>query len=134
MNKCHNCKYSNKVPSSTHYSCSKRNVIVTADSHGISSGWFSFPYDFDANWLESCTGYKNKNENFQYEREELLKIIFEQWNVLLTFFEKKIITSHLKVKLDDMFILDRMSKIQADNVDDISLEELRKLAKDFSSI
>lgn len=38
-------------------------IKVKGNSHGISSGWFNHPFNFDPVWLEECTGFKKKKEN-----------------------------------------------------------------------
>ncbi len=39
---------------------------IKGNQHGIKSGWFNFPFNFDPVWLEECNGFKPKevtNEN-----------------------------------------------------------------------
>jgi len=31
---------------------------VVGNLHGISHGWFNFPFNFDPTWLESCNGFE----------------------------------------------------------------------------
>jgi len=33
---------------------------IKANLHGIRSGWFNWPVNFDPTWLENCDGYKEK--------------------------------------------------------------------------
>jgi hypothetical protein len=33
---------------------------IKANAHGIKSGWFNWPFNFDPVWLESCNGYEEK--------------------------------------------------------------------------
>ena len=33
---------------------------VKGNPHGISHGWFNFPFNFDPIWLEHCDGYESK--------------------------------------------------------------------------
>ena len=33
---------------------------IKGSEHGIKSGWFNWPVNFDPVWLESCDGFKNK--------------------------------------------------------------------------
>ena len=33
---------------------------IRANAHGIRSGWFNWPFNFDPTWLESCDGFKAK--------------------------------------------------------------------------
>lgn len=37
-----------------------RQLGVTGDAHGIRSGWFNWPYDFDPVWLLTCSGFKSR--------------------------------------------------------------------------
>jgi len=38
-------------------------ITVTGNPHGIRSGWFNHPFNFDPTWLESCTGFQQKGDN-----------------------------------------------------------------------
>ena len=88
---CYDCKYKGSVVGSAHSSChhpafesqksalgmvvsilasAKRvpvNTIISQEckvkgnSHGIKSGWFNHPWNFDPVWLEECNGFKDKN-------------------------------------------------------------------------
>ena len=87
MNKCYRCEYRGGVPGSAHSSCNhpivkqetnplgklaailgKIPVATSAatklgirgDMHGIASGWFAWPYNFDPVWLENCDGFEAK--------------------------------------------------------------------------
>lgn len=33
---------------------------IKADPHGISNGWFCWPYNFDPVWLKNCNGFEEK--------------------------------------------------------------------------
>lgn len=82
---CYTCKYRKDLPGSAHSSChhptTKENhddplgsiiallggnndivpkINIKANPHGIRSGWFNWPYDFDPVWLISCEGYEEK--------------------------------------------------------------------------
>jgi len=35
-------------------------INVKGNPHGISHGWFNFPFNFDPTWLEECDGFKEK--------------------------------------------------------------------------
>lgn len=61
-NACYKCKYRGDVPGSAHSNCSNQYAEVTANSHGIKSGWFFHPWNFDPVWLESCTEFNAKEE------------------------------------------------------------------------
>ncbi len=40
---------------------SPQELNIKADPHGIASGWFSFPFNFDPVWLENCDGFIAKD-------------------------------------------------------------------------
>jgi hypothetical protein len=35
-------------------------IKVVGNPHGIRNGWFCWPINFDPTWLESCNGFKQK--------------------------------------------------------------------------
>lgn len=37
-----------------------KTLNIKGDLHGIRSGWFIWPADFDPVWLENCDGFKAK--------------------------------------------------------------------------
>lgn len=80
---CYKCAYRGSVPGSAHSSCNHpliaddasrflsplmfmqgirpkaaKRLNVTAHHHGIQSGWFMWPLDFDPGWLISCDGFR----------------------------------------------------------------------------
>lgn len=61
-NKCYECKFRGEVPGDAHSSCTNRNAKVVGDSHGIASGWFFHPFNFDPVWLEECDGFESEKE------------------------------------------------------------------------
>jgi hypothetical protein len=43
-----------------------KELNVQADAHGVRSGWFNWPANFDPVWLVNCDGYtpkENKDDN-----------------------------------------------------------------------
>ena len=75
--KCYSCKYRGCVPGDAHSCCkypgtetgifdmfSSKNaeiagkLSIKANAHGIRSGWFMWPVNFDPVWLENCDGYE----------------------------------------------------------------------------
>ncbi len=36
---------------------------IEADPHGVKSGWFIWPTNFDPIWLKNCDGYKEKEND-----------------------------------------------------------------------
>lgn len=39
-----------------------RELEIKGNLHGIRSGWFMWPYNFDPCWLENCNGFEQKEE------------------------------------------------------------------------
>ena len=67
-NQCYNCTFIGTVSGSVHSSC-RRFIQKSdfnppkADIHGIKSGWYNFPYNYDPVWQnELCEGFENKNK------------------------------------------------------------------------
>lgn len=81
---CYKCVHRGSVPGSAHSRCNhpsvetdnfselmgilasvgrvatpgvKSGIKVKGNPTGIKNGWFSWPFDFDPTWLESCTGF-----------------------------------------------------------------------------
>lgn len=57
---CYKCKFKGGVAGSCHSSCSKSTAKVSGNEHGIKSGWFLWPVDFDPVWLISCDSFEEK--------------------------------------------------------------------------
>ena len=38
-------------------------IEVEGDPHGIASGWFNHPWNFDPTWLVKCTGFEPTEED-----------------------------------------------------------------------
>jgi hypothetical protein len=78
MSKCYKCIYRGNVPGDAHSCCrypgndpdlftglfslknaeNAKKLNITADPHGIRSGWFLWPVNFDPVWLLTCDGFK----------------------------------------------------------------------------
>jgi len=37
-------------------------IKVVGNPHGIRSGWFTHPLNFDPRWLEECSGFEPKEK------------------------------------------------------------------------
>jgi len=59
---CYKCKHRGTIPGDSHSSCSNLKAKVEGDEHGIKSGWFFWPFNFDPRWLLSCDGFKEKED------------------------------------------------------------------------
>lgn len=60
---CYKCSNRRSVPGDAHSSCVKKDAQITANRHGVLRGWFSWPFNFDPVWLESCDSFSDKEEN-----------------------------------------------------------------------
>lgn len=56
---CYKCVHRGELPGSCHSRCNNIEAKVTADAHGVRSGWFMWPLNFDPVWLESCDGFSD---------------------------------------------------------------------------
>lgn len=45
--------------SQTH-SIAAQELEIQANAHGVRSGWFMWPANFDPCWLENCNGFEQK--------------------------------------------------------------------------
>jgi len=67
-NTCGSCAYKTNIPGDSHIGCSfaweKVDVKPPkADPHGIKSGWYTFPLNFDPNWQqEECKSHSEVKE------------------------------------------------------------------------
>jgi hypothetical protein len=76
---CYQCQYRGTVPGDAHSCCkypgTSTNIFdifnpknreiaielkIQANPHGIRSGWFIWPVNFDPAWLENCNGFEAK--------------------------------------------------------------------------
>ena len=60
---CYSCAYKRNVPGDAHIACGfnfkkAEKPTPKGDSHGIANGWFTFPINYDPNWMRSdCGGF-----------------------------------------------------------------------------
>jgi hypothetical protein len=76
MNECYTCKHRRDIPGDCHSACIHPKVEpwqegfkfisgvptvlnIKGSPHGIRSGWFMWPINFDPVWLENCDGYES---------------------------------------------------------------------------
>jgi hypothetical protein len=77
---CYDCKWRKDLVGDCHSSCSNpnatpmallvfaqggteiktANIHVRGNTHGVRSGWFCWPLNFDPVWLEICSGFEGK--------------------------------------------------------------------------
>lgn len=63
MNECYKCVHRMDIPGNAHSRCNNHAAKVKGNPHGIRSGWFLWPLNFDPVWLESCDGFSDKEED-----------------------------------------------------------------------
>lgn len=62
MNECYRCKYKESVPGNAHIKCNKPDPNMTGYKHGISNGWFYYPFLFDPVWkTKDCDNFTKKS-------------------------------------------------------------------------
>lgn len=59
MNQCYGCVHRRDIPGDCHSRCNNHEAKVVGDAHGIKSGWFMWPVNFDPTWLRSCDGFSD---------------------------------------------------------------------------
>lgn len=59
---CWECKHAHSIPGDCHIGCDNLAAKVSGDPHGIRSGWFYWPFNFDPTWLKSCDGFEAKEK------------------------------------------------------------------------
>ena len=57
---CYDCRHHGTIPGDCHSKCANMLAHVKGDQHGISHGWFFWPFNFDPTWLEECDGFEIK--------------------------------------------------------------------------
>lgn len=67
---CYECVHRLGLPGNAHSRCNNHAANVKGNAHGIRSGWFMWPVNFDPTWLESCDGFSN-NES---DRKAIMKL------------------------------------------------------------
>jgi hypothetical protein len=73
---CKKCKFKKSIPGDAHISCSRtRTQVYNVNQHGVSNGWFMFPFNFDPIWAEGCDGFVPQTLNLnQLSIPELLTL------------------------------------------------------------
>ena len=73
---CYKCVHRLNVPGDAHSRCNNVNAKVEGNSHGIRSGWFLWPINFDPTWLVSCDGFSDNpdDKKARVEQDPLLEI------------------------------------------------------------
>jgi hypothetical protein len=59
VKECHDCIHRREIPGDAHYRCAKPDPEMTGHSHGIRSGWFAYPINFDPTWkTKACANHE----------------------------------------------------------------------------
>ena len=56
---CYKCVHRRNIPGDAHTRCNNFEARVEGHPHGIRSGWFRWPLNFDPTWLVSCNGFSD---------------------------------------------------------------------------
>lgn len=60
MDECYSCEHRRTIPGDAHTRCSNPDPEMTGDEHGIKSGWFNYPENFDPVWkTKFCNNYES---------------------------------------------------------------------------
>lgn len=63
MLKCHDCVHRRPIPGDCHISCADPDPNVRGNAHGVSNGWFWYPYNFDPIWgVTDCSNFTAKEK------------------------------------------------------------------------
>ena len=74
---CYKCVHRLNVPGDAHSRCNNVKASVNGNAHGIRSGWFRWPINFDPAWLISCDGFSSdpKDELPMHEADPLIELL-----------------------------------------------------------
>ena len=65
---CYECKFRGDLIGNAHSRCNAHmykpydDISVVGHPHGIRSGWFAWPFNFDPSWLVSCNVFEKKDD------------------------------------------------------------------------
>lgn len=63
MRECYECVHRGKVFYSAHSQCGKPDAEMTGNQHGINSGWFMYPMNYDPIWkTKLCSNFEPKDD------------------------------------------------------------------------
>ena len=58
---CYKCEFRRAIPGDCHSQCTNPDPEMTGNTHGISNGWFFYPFNFDPIWkTKECDNFKEK--------------------------------------------------------------------------
>ena len=59
--RCYQCAHKREIPWDAHIKCAKPDPEMTGNPHGIRSGWFAYPINFDPTWMTTvCSNFEPK--------------------------------------------------------------------------
>lgn len=59
MNECYSCIHRSEIPGDAHTLCTKPDLQMTGDPHGIKKGFFIYPFNFDPIWkTRLCSNFE----------------------------------------------------------------------------
>lgn len=59
LNECYFCEFKRNIPGDAHIRCVNPDENMRGDPHGIRSGWFFYPINFDPVWkTKKCSNFK----------------------------------------------------------------------------
>lgn len=57
-NECYSCTGRRSIPGDCHIQCATPDPSMLGNTHGIRSGWFMYPWNFDPTWkITKCNNY-----------------------------------------------------------------------------
>lgn len=63
LNECYYCKHKREIKGHAHVSCARPDYSMVGDDHGIKSGWFNYPINYDPIWKnKKCNNFKKTSE------------------------------------------------------------------------
>jgi hypothetical protein len=76
MLNCNKCQFKHNIAGDAHVSCSRVNTKLSGvNQHGVNSGWFMFPLNFDPCWAEACDAFVPKD--LDIEKDENLLVLYK---------------------------------------------------------
>lgn len=61
---CYQCVHRRNIPGDCHSQCIKPDPNMTGSLHGIKSGWFFYPLNFDPTWkTKLCNNFDSGEKN-----------------------------------------------------------------------
>ena len=60
---CDRCLHQRSIPGDAHIRCANPDPGMTGNPHGITRGWFYYPFNFDPCWkTKECSNFKEKTQ------------------------------------------------------------------------